>query len=93
MHWKSILYFKYFQQKYFMPRYIGMFVNLVVICDAQAIQLGCLAHLLRDQYSTDMRFSMKNPLQCNAFSLPGRGSRLMCRTTRAARPNIVRVSE
>ena len=73
-----------------MPRYIGMFVNLVVICDAQAIQLGCLAHLLRDQYSTDMRFSMKNPLQCNAFSLPGRGSRLMCRTTRAARPNIVR---
>ena len=37
------------------------------------------------------RFSVKNPLQCNAFSLRGRASRLVCRGARAARPIIVRL--
>ena len=36
------------------------------------------------------KFSVKNQLLCNAFSLPGLGSRLVCRGTRAAWPSILR---
>jgi len=36
------------------------------------------------------RFSVKNPLQCNAVLLPGWVSQLLCRSTCAARPTIVR---